>query len=119
MAEVDDKKELLPLEIEQGSPVDREHKLIVCIVKKGYAYEVVKTATENGGKGAVIMDGRGVSKDNKKFFGVEISPEKELVLMVVEEQFAYPVIKAVYAIADFKSNAKGVVFALPITTLMD
>ena len=119
MAIVDDKKELLPLEIDHGSPIDKEHKLIVCIVKKGYAYEVIKTATENGGKGAVIMDGRGVSKDNKKFFGVEISPEKELVLMVVEEEFAYPVIKAIYAIADFKSNARGIVFALPITTLMD
>ena len=119
MAGIEDKKELLPLEIDHESPVDKEHKLIVCIVKKGYAYEVIKTATENGGKGAVIMDGRGMSKENKKFFGAEIATGKELVLMVVEEKYAYPVIKAIYAIADFKSNAKGLVFALPITTLMD
>ena len=115
----DNIKELLPLEIDQSLAVEKESKLIVCIVKKGYAYEVVKTATENGGKGAVIMDGRGVSKENKKFFGFDISPEKELVLMVVEEQYAYPVVKAVYAIADFRSNANGIVFALPITMLMD
>ena len=119
MAEKENIKELLPLEIDQSLPIEKESKLVVCIVKKGYAYEVVKTATENGGKGAVIMDGRGVSKESKKFFGFDISPEKELVLMVVDEQYAYPVVKAIYAIADFRSNAKGIVFALPITMLMD
>ncbi len=96
-----------------------EHKLIVVIVKKGYAYQVIKTANENGAKGAVILDGRGVATTKKRFFGMEIAPEKEAVLIVVEEKIVYPVIKSVYAIADFKSDAKGVAFAMPISMLLD
>ena len=106
-------------EIEPDEIKKTGHKLIVSIVKKGYAYQVIKTANENGAKGAVILNGRGVSQNKKRFFGMDISPEKEVVLIVVEEKLAYPVIKSVYAIADFKSVAKGVVFALPISMRLD
>lgn len=94
-------------------------KLVVTIVKKGFAYQVIKCGNDNGGKGAVILDGRGVSAEKKKFFGIDIAPEKEVVLMVVEEQYVYPIVKSIYAIADFKSNAKGFVFVLPIAMLID
>lgn len=106
-------------DVEPDKIAETGHKLIVSIVKKGYAYQVIKTANENGAKGAVILNGRGVSQNKKRFFGMEISPEKEAVLIVVDEKLAYPVIKSVYAIADFKSVAKGVVFALPISMLLD
>ena len=106
-------------DVEPDEIAETGHKLIVSIVKKGYAYQVIKTANENGAKGAVILNGRGVSQNKKRFFGMEISPEKEAVLIVVDEKLAYPVIKSVYAIADFKSVAKGVVFALPISMLLD
>lgn len=106
-------------EVEPDKVKEAGHKLIVSIVKKGYAYQVIKTANENGAKGAVILDGRGVSQSKKTFFGMDIAPEKEAVLIVVDEALVYPVIKSVYAIADFKSVAKGVVFALPISTLLD
>lgn len=95
------------------------NKLVLTIVKKGYAYQVVKVANENGGKGAVILDGRGVSDSKKRFFGMDIAPEKEVVIMVVKEEVVYPVVKSIYAIADFKSDAKGVVLVLPISTLLD
>lgn len=106
-------------EIEPDIIKERGSKLIVSIVKKGFAYQVVKTANENGAKGAVILDGRGVSQNKKRFFGMDIAPEKEAVLIVVKDDLAYSVIKSVYAIADFKSVAKGVVFALPISMLLD
>ena len=45
--------------------------------------------------------------------------EKEMVLMVVKEALVYPIIKEIYAISGFKTNAKGTVFALPISKLLD
>ena len=115
-----EKQEVTPIEIITGDEVkEQRHKLIVTIVKKGFAYEVVKTATASGGKGAMILDGRGSSSGRKRFFGMEIAPEKEMVVMVVREELAYPIIKEIYAIANFKSEAKGVVMALPISYLLD
>ena len=114
-----DEKMEYKLEIVADEVKSQEHKLIVAIVKKGYAYEVVKTATDCGGKGAMILNGRGKSSTKKRFFGMEIAPEKELVMMVVKEELAYPIIKEIYAIANFKSDAKGTVMALPISFLLD
>ena len=94
-------------------------KLVMAVVKKGYAYQVVKVANENGAKGAFILDGRGASTHKKRFFGLDIAPEKEVVLMVVNDSIVYPVIKSIYAIAGFKTTVKGVVFALPISMLLD
>ena len=94
-------------------------KLVVAVVKKGYAYQVVKVANENGAKGAFIIDGRGTSTHKKRFFGFDIAPEKEVVMMVVSENVCYPVIKSIYAIAGFKTSVKGVVFALPVSMILD
>lgn len=108
-----------PVEVIQDDVVETQHKLIVVMVKKGYAYEVVKTATASGGKGAIILNGRGRSQTRKRLFGMDIAPEKELVIMVVREDLAYPIVKEIYAIANFKSDAKGTVMALPISYLLD
>ena len=116
----DIKEQLLaPLENVCDEVKPQSHKLLVAIVKKGYAYEVLRVATANGGQGAIILGGRGSSSEKKRLFGMDIAPEKEMVIMVVKEELAYPIIKEVYAIANFKSNAKGTVFAMPISFLLD
>ena len=45
---------ITPVEIIQDEVVETKHKLIVVMVKRGYAYEVVKTATASGGKGTPV-----------------------------------------------------------------
>lgn len=92
-----------------------KHMLVVGIVNRGYASAAVAAARENGGQGAVIIEGRGVSKSERKFFGVVVEPENELILMVVKEQFVYPVIKSIYGTVDYKSPGRGLVFALPVS----
>ena len=117
-----EKEEVLmhePIEVVQNEVKPNGHKLVVTIVKKGYAYEVVRVATNSGGKGAIIVGGRGSSQDKKRLFGLEIAPEKEMVVMVVDEEKVYPIVKEIYAISGFKTNAKGTVFALPISFLLD
>ena len=115
----DEQIEISPVEIVPDEVKTQDHKLLVAIVKKGYAYEVIKTATNSGGKGAIILSGRGNSTTKKRFFGMDIAPEKEMVVMVVKEELAYPIIKEIYAIANFKSDAKGTIMALPISFLLD
>ena len=108
-----------PVEVVMDEVKQVSHKLVVAIVKKGYAYEVVKSATNSGGKGAIILGGRGSANEKKRLFGMEIAPEKEMVVMVVREELVYPMIKEIYAISGFKTNAKGTVFAMPISFLLD
>ncbi len=90
-------------------------KLVVAIVNRGFASAAVAAARENGGDGAVIIEGRGVSKQERKFFGMIVEPENEVIMMVVREINVLPVIKSIYATVDYKSPGRGLVFALPVS----
>lgn len=107
------------LTAEKDEVIQQGSKLVVAVVKKGYGYQIVKIASENGAKGAFILDGRGASSHKKRFFGLDIAPEKEVVLMVIKDSIVYPVIKSIYAMAGFTTTAKGVVFALPVSMVLD
>lgn len=92
-----------------------EHKLVIAAVNRGFATAAVEEARANGGEGAIIIEGRGVSKSERKFFGFTVEPENEIIMMVVKEENVYPVIRAIYAAVDYKSPGRGIVFALPIS----
>ena len=85
------------------------------IVQRGYSDEVVDAARSEGGTGAVILQGKGTNNEKRKFFGFNIEPENELVMMVVEADLAVPITKAIYKAVDYKSEARGLVFVLPVS----
>ncbi len=90
-------------------------KLIVAIVQRGYADEVVSAAKTEGATGAVIVQGKGTNNEKRRFFGFSIDPENEVVMMIVDEDIAVPVTKAIYKAVDYKSEARGLVFVLPVS----
>lgn len=94
---------------------DDEFKLVLSIVKRGFESEVLEAAKSVGHFGAFLMQAKGVSKMQKKFLGFSIDPENTVVMMVVKKELVVPVIKSIYSVTDFKSEAKGMVFALPVS----
>ena len=94
---------------------DDEFKLVLSIVKRGFESEVLEAAKAVGHFGAFLMQAKGVSKMQKKFLGFSIDPENTVVMMVVKKELVVPVIKSIYSVTDFKSEAKGMVFALPVS----
>src|SRR5690606_16390755 len=69
------------------SPNDRSNQafdLIVTIVNRGAAEEVIEAAREAGAEGGTILLGRGSGiHDKGKFLGIPIEPAKDVVLTVV------------------------------------
>ena len=94
---------------------DKAFKLVMAIVQRGYADEVVEAAKSEGATGAVIVQGKGTNNEKRKFFGFSIEPENELVMLIVDEDDAVPVTKAIYKAVDYKSEARGLVFVLPVS----
>ena len=109
------KKEIRPADTSHEVEEGREYKLILSIVQRGYSDEVVDAARAEGGTGAVIIQGKGTNNEKRKFFGFNIEPENELVMMVVEADLAVPITKAIYKAVDYKSEARGLVFVLPVS----
>lgn len=92
-----------------------EFKLVFTSVKRGYEGEVLEAAKLEGHSGAIVMQAKAVEKVRKRFFGFSVDPESSVVLMIVKADIVLPVIKSIYSIVDFKSEARGMLFVLPVS----
>jgi len=89
--------------------------LIVTIVNRGFAEEVVTAAKEAGAEGGTIIKGRGTGvHENAKLFGVCIEPEKEVVLTLIDRNKTGNVLAAVTRSVDLNQPGKGVAFVLEV-----
>lgn len=109
-----EKKDLVGFE-EDDIFADEEYKLVLSIVKRGFESDVLEAAKSVGHYGAFIMQAKGVSRLQRKFLGFSIDPENTVVMMVVQNELVVPVIKSIYSAVDFKSDARGMVFAIPVS----
>lgn len=94
---------------------EEEYKLVFTSVRRGYEGEVLEAARAEGHTDAIVMQAKGVEKVRKRFFGFSIDPENSVVLMIVKSDMVVPVIKSIYSAVDFKSEARGMLFVLPIS----
>lgn len=94
---------------------DETYKLVVAVVQRGYSDEAINAARSKGAKGAVILNGKGKGESERKFFGFQVDPENETVLILVKEIDCVPIVKAIYSAVDYKSSARGMVFVLPVS----
>ena len=94
---------------------DEDYKLVLSIVKRGFETEVLEAAKSVGSNGGILMQAKGVSKIQKKFLGFSVDPENTVVMILVKADNVVPTMKAIYSVIDFKSEARGMVFALPVS----
>lgn len=92
-----------------------DFKLIFTTVKRGFEGEVLEAAKLEGHSGAIVMQAKSVEKVRKRFFGFSVDPESSVVLMIVKADIVVPVVKSIYSVVDFKSEARGMVFVLPVS----
>lgn len=89
--------------------------LIVTIVNKGFAEEVVDAAKKAGAEGGTIVNGRGTGiHENMKLFGIAIEPEKEIVLTIIDRTKSENVLIAIRNAVDLDKPGMGVAFVLQI-----
>lgn len=90
-------------------------ELICCVINNGFSDIVMEAAKKKGARGGTIFHGRGTGMDDaEKFFGIKISPEKEIVLIVVEAEQKDEIVSAIYEEAGLDTKGQGVVFTLPV-----
>ena len=89
--------------------------LIVTIVNRGFAEEVVNAAKAAGAEGGTIINGRGTGvHENAKLFGISIEPEKEIVLTLIDRNKTGDVLAAISHAVDLNKPGKGVAFVLEV-----
>ena len=109
---------LLPQEGEESMEQERTHELIIVITNRGRTDQVMNAARSAGAGGGTSIHAKGtVTELAKKFFGVSIAAEKELVFILAEAEKRRPIMKAVMDQAGMQTEAQSLVFSLPVTDI--
>lgn len=92
------------------------YTLICTIVNRGFSDDVMDAAREAGAKGGTVVysHGAGMHEDNS-FFGLSIHPEKELVIILADEETRKPIMKSIVDHIGLTSEGAGITFSLPVT----
>ena len=91
------------------------YKLIAAILPKGTTGEVMDAAKEAGAEGGTILLARGTGvNEANRFFGISVRSERELLLILVEQERARTVLDAVVRAGRLDEPARGIAFVLSV-----
>ena len=91
------------------------YKKLTVVVNRGIAEDVMDIARKSGVRGGTILHGRGTGSEYAtKLFGVEIEPEKELVMIVMPSELIETVVDSLFHELQLNTPGNGILFVEPI-----
>lgn len=98
---------------------ERNYELIIAITNRGYVDTVMDAARSANARGGTAIHARGTGRQQaEKFFGVTIADEKDIIFIVTDTASKNGIMKAIISQAGIKSEARSIVFSLPISDVM-
>ena len=97
--------------VSRQSEVKTMHQIIVTIVEKGKADNVMDSATKAGARGGTVINARGSGlHEIQKLFFMEIEPEREIVLIITEAEKVEAITSAIRHDLDIDGPGLGLIF---------
>ena len=94
---------------------DTMYNAIHVIVEKGNAEDVIEAAKAAGARGATIVNARGSgAEEAKKFFSLEIEPEKEKIFIIAKVELKDAIVEAINQHLEIEKPGKGIVYVLDV-----
>ena len=91
------------------------YHLIVTIVNSGFFDQVMETAKKAGASGGTVVHARGLgSKEAKKYLGITIQPEKDLVLILTPKEKKLAIMESIMHEVGLNTAGTGICFSLPV-----
>jgi len=96
---------------EQEEKTMAAYEMINVIVNKGYGEDAMAAARKAGAGGGTIIGARGTAREgDSTFFGVEIVPEKEMLMILVPQEKKEDIIHSISSLACFEKAGSGIIF---------
>ncbi len=94
------------------------YQVIITIVNRGKAEDVISAANEAGAKGGTIMNARGAGADVvTKLFNMEIEPEKEMVMVLAKVQVTDHIVTSIREKLEIDKPGNGIIFIQDINNV--
>lgn len=95
-----------------------KYEVIVAIVNEGHSDKVMDAAREAGARGGTISHARGSgNKEIEKKYGIIITPQKEMLYILVSEAIRDQVMSAINKAVGIDTPGQGIVFSLPVDNI--
>ncbi len=95
------------------------YECIVSIVNHGYTDLVMEAAKRAGATGGTLLSARGTGNaEIEEFFGVKVTPEKDVVLILVPHAIRDKVLAAINEGAGMSTKGMGIAFSMPVTDVV-
>lgn len=89
--------------------------LLIAVCNQGFTEEVMQAARRAGAGGGTVVHAKGTANQyTEKFFGITLSEEKEVILIVTRNTDRNRIMDAIKADAGISSDAHTIVFSLPV-----
>ena len=103
------------LSIEEESTLQNtDYELLVTIANSGYIETIMDAARSADAPGGTVIHAKGTGA--KRFLGISLAEEKEMIFIVVRRQQKNAIMKAIMEQAGTGSPAGGIIFSLPVTS---
>lgn len=93
-----------------------EYEMIVVIANEGHTEQVMDAARSAGAMGGTVLHAKGTGAEKaKKFYGVSLIDEKEMILIVAKASEKAGIMHNIIKEAGWNSPAGAVTFSLPVS----
>ena len=97
---------------------DTDDELLVAIANQGYIDTVMDAARSAKAGGGTVIHAKGTGMElAKKYLGVSLVEEKEVILIVTKSREKNQIMKAIMEQAGLDSKERTIVFSLPVTSV--
>ena len=101
---------------EESTLKDTKYELLVVIANQGHTELIMDAAREEQAGGGTVLHAKGTGMEKaEKFLGFSLVNEKEMVFIVVKTATKNRIMKAIMNKAGMNSDAKSILFSLPVT----
>ncbi len=101
---------------EESTLKETKYELLVVIANQGYTDMIMDAAREANAPGGTVIHAKGTgAKHAKRFLGISLAEEKEMIFMVARKEGKNAIMKSIMEKAGIHSEARSVVFSLPVT----
>jgi nitrogen regulatory protein PII len=108
-----------PQEDRSVKAIEINNGMIVSILNHGNSDAFMTAARKAGARGGTVISARGISQEvMKKFFGISVQDEKEIIIILADKDTVVPIMDAVKTGFGPSSKAAGVIFSLPVDRVM-
>ena len=91
--------------------------MVAVIMERGYTNVAMDAARKAGARGGTVIAARGIAEDEvKRFFGIEIQAEREIVFLVVKSEERQEVMTALMKAVGMKTRSHGIILSLPVSS---